>query len=96
MLLTSNKSAKSVAVLMEPTVSRKISTLMHWPPSLAVRAPPSVVQKAWIGLHWQMKHIIHADVKAMTKTPQYIRMRRNWTIGKIRYWKKILSNKMIG
>ena len=49
-----------------------------------------MVQKAEIGVHCQMKTMIMEKVKATTKIPQYIRMRRNWTIGKIRYWNKML------
>ena len=43
-----------------------------------------VFQKAEIGVHCQTKTRTTEIVKAITKMPQYMRMRRNWTIGKIR------------
>lgn len=85
LLPTKTKSAKSVAALMEPMMIKNSSTLMQRPGCVPGRLPARVVQKAEIGVHCQMKTMMMETVKAITKMPQYMRMRRNCTIGKIRY-----------
>ena len=90
LLLTKTKRAKSVAALMEPMMIKNSSTLMQRPGCVPGSSPARVVQKAEIGVHCQMNTMMIETVKATTKRPQYLRMRRNWTIGKIRYWNKML------
>ena len=90
LLPTKTRSAKSVAALMEPMMIKKSLTLMQWLGCFPGSSPARVVQKAEIGVHCQMKTRIMESVKATTKMPQYMRIRRNWTIGKIRYWNKML------
>ena len=80
-----SKSAKSVTVLMEPFTNRKVMKSMHRPPKSTSRKPPRATQKLLIGVHSKMKTMADAVPNAMTKAPHALMMRRNDTIGKMRY-----------
>ena len=90
--LTKAKSTKSVAALIEPDMRKYNSTLMHLPPSSGASVPASVSQKAWIGTHWNTETRMQAMVRDTTKTKHQRRIRRNWTMGKMRYWKRMLQD----
>lgn len=65
--LTSAKSTKSVAALMDPTMRKYSSTLIHLPPNSGVSVPARVSQKAWMGTHWNTETKTQEMVKQTTK-----------------------------
>lgn len=88
-LRTKSKSAKSVTVLMDPFTNRKLIKLIHRPP-IWRRPPPNPTQKWSTGVHSKMNTMVDVVPNARTKAPQALMMRRKETIGKMRYWKKML------
>lgn len=80
---------KSVAALMPPAIKKNLMTLIHRAPGIV---PANVVQNPDTGMHWKMQTNTEDSTRQAVKTAHSCRMRRYWTMGKIRYWNKMMEN----
>ena len=89
-LLTNNRSAKSVTVLMDPLTNKNLIESMHTPPAFVGRWLPVLFQKWGIGTHSKMNTRVDAVSNAMTKMAKMLRIRLKDLTGKMRYWNRML------
>ena len=93
-MLTRSRRVKSVTVLIDPLIIKRLIMLPQWLPNCAVLPPAEsakIVQKALTGLHSKMNRKADTVPNTRTKPPQATTIRRNEATVKIRYRNKTLT-----